>query len=121
MIACSAYVRERGAPYADLMNRKHATDLTGVGDVAIECTLTDWGQIGRKLTQACNDAARRGLPSYRVWKPRKAVNGGRRLPVGDGYAIMPIEQDWARERLIGKLELEILALRQALRKQDWAK
>jgi hypothetical protein len=105
-----------GAPHADLQNRKSVSDITGVGDVAIEVTTEEWFKISGKMDQARDDGLRRGLgDNYRVWKPRRAAAGRRNRPVGEWFSIMPVGQDWRREQLIGELEREVLTLRKMVR------
>lgn len=113
--SCLTFLRDRGAPHAERKRMKHGSDLTGVGDTGIECTTRPWDDTGMKLDQAAADAARRGFTSHRVWKPRRAREGERRRPVGEGFAVMTIEQDWAREQLIAELERDIAVLRKLLK------
>ena len=111
------YLQANGYPHVDLMNRKGVSDITGVGDLAIEATTAQWDKIGDKLDQAQRDARRRGLgDTGRVWKPRRAMTGGRSRPVGECFAIMTIDQDLAREKLIAALEQEVGFLRKENRR-----
>lgn len=118
--ACLAWLRDHGAPHAERKRMKHGSDLTGVGDVGVECTTRPWDDTASKLDQAAADAARRGFTSHRVWRPRRAVQGERRRPVGEGFAVMTIAQDWAREQRIAELERDVAVLRKLLSKESAA-
>ena len=62
--ACVIYLR-RWWPTAERQLHSHRSDVGGIGDLAIECTIEPWAQIWKKLRQAEADSG--GLP-FMVWK-----------------------------------------------------
>jgi len=108
----AAWLRDNGAPYADLTTRAHASDLTGVGDLAIEATTEPWERIGGKMRQSADDAARRGLTEYCVVKSRRGFG------VGEAWFVQPWAQAWRQRLELEELRNHVLVLRKELRERD---
>jgi hypothetical protein len=83
-LACLRHLRIHGWPGAERHNDKHASDIVGVWDIALECTLASWDKIHMKVRQAEADATRRGLPYWCVWKK----SNGKADP-GEGLVVLP--------------------------------
>lgn len=97
---CVRALRELGWTGAEIVPANGRSDLTGCGDVGVECKDTqDWSHIGSALDQALTDAMRRGLPSSCVWKKRT----GRADPM-QGYVIMQAGVYWADRARFEQLE-----------------
>lgn len=107
---CVLYLQQHGAPNADRTTGAHSNDITGVGDVAIECTIEPWEKMWKKARQAAADAQARGLDRWVIWKKRKAQRGERAWGVGGAWAVMTVEHYWQRERAIDELERRLSAL-----------
>lgn len=73
---CVVYLR-RWWQTAERQLHSHRSDVGGIGDLAIECTIEPWAQIWKKLRQAEDDA--QGLP-FMVWKKHNRAPGD----VGEG-------------------------------------
>jgi hypothetical protein len=103
------FVRAHGAPNADVVTRYHASDLTGIGDLAVEVTLEPWQQIAKKADQAAQDAARRGLTDWVIWKPRQSVGD-----FGRAWAVTEVRQYWAMTQELEKARAELAILRDVI-------
>jgi hypothetical protein len=104
---CAAWLRGNGWPNASREMNYHHSDLIGTGDFAAECTLEDWARIWAKLRQAAEDAERRGLDEYGVWRKQKAQAGQRgTTDPGAGAMVMPAALFW-------RMRLELEAFRRA--------
>lgn len=108
---CVVWLQHHGAPHADRTTGAHSNDITGVGDVAIECTIAPWEKMWEKARQAAGDAQARGLDRWVIWKKRKARRGERAWGVGGAWAVMTVEHYWDREQAIGRLERQVEAYR----------
>jgi len=109
------WLRDHGAPHAEHVTRGHASDVTGVGDVAIEITAEEWGSIGKKARQAEFDAAERagaGQPAWDwcVWKRRRGYPDP-----GEWWCVQPFGQWWRLRQRVTELEQEVLVLRRIIR------
>jgi len=103
----ATWLREHGAPHADLVSRHHASDIVGVGDAAIECTVAEWKAMPVKDAQAARDCHERGLSRYVVVKKRVASPGERAKDPGDWWAVMPFRLWWFRELEVTRLEAKV--------------
>ncbi len=97
--ACARWLRENGFPGAEYQLRHHVGDIIGTGDISVEATRAEWDKIGPKMTQAANDAARRGLPWYCVWKKRI----GKTSPA-DGWIVTPASVFWSMAAELDRLQ-----------------
>lgn len=104
------WLRGHGAPHADLVTRPHSSDLTGVGDMAIEVTVENWERIGQKADQAAADAARRGLTEWCIWKPRRGVGD-----MGHAWCVTEFTQWWALHQELADLRTRVRVLTEAVR------
>ena len=98
---CAAHAREHGWPGAEYQIRNGASDLTGTGSIAVECTLEGWDKIWIKLDQAERDARARDADWWCVWKKR----AGKGDP-GQGAWIMPAHVGMALVQRVDGLERE---------------
>lgn len=103
------WLRENGAPHADAVRRPHSSDLTGIGDMAVEVTIEGWEHIAQKADQAAADAQRRGLPEWCVWKPRRGVGD-----MGRAWCITEFAQWWELHRELTELRTQVRVLREAI-------
>ena len=100
MQACALALRERGWPGAEVVGSHGRSDLTGCGDVGVECKDTqDWSHLQAALEQALADALRRGLSTCCVWKKRAGVAD----PM-QGYVIQQASVYWADRAHLEHLE-----------------
>lgn len=109
------WVRERGAPHAEVARRNHASDLTGVGDLAIEITVEPFARLAKKMAQAADDAAGRGLEFYGVLKKRVASPGEPAKTVADWWWVEPFGLRWELHQRMSRLEAENLLLKKIIR------
>ncbi len=110
MRSCVRWLREHGAPHADVVTTAHSSDITGVGDLAIEATLEDWQRIGAKADQAAADASRRGVDYWCVWKSRRGVTDP-----GGAWCITTFGQWWGAHQELAELRAEVRLLRKVIR------
>lgn len=103
------WVRANGAPHADAVRRPHSSDLTGVGDMAIEVTVEGWEHIGIKADQAAADASSRGLDMWCVWKPRRGKGD-----MGEAWCVTTFGQWWALHAELAELRTQVRVLRDAI-------
>lgn len=98
-LACLTWLRANGWPGAERHADKQASDITGVGDLALEVTTAGWDRLGVKLGQARADGFRRGIIDYAVWRKAHGV-----ADPGMGLVIMHAHAFWRRERRLELLE-----------------
>lgn len=108
----AAWLRANGAPHADKTSRHHASDFTGIGDLAVEMTVSPWDEIGRKAEQARADAEARGIDNWCVWKKRKAAAGESRHGPGAWWCITTFAQWWALHRELAELRSLVATYRE---------
>jgi hypothetical protein len=100
MDKCARALRELRWPGAEVVSSNGRSDLTGCGDIGVECKDTqDWSHIAEALEQAYRDAIRRGLPTCCVWKKRS----GKDDPMA-GYIVMDAALFWADRARFEELE-----------------
>lgn len=104
------WLRDNGARNADRVTRPHSSDIVGVGDMAIEVTIESWEQIGKKADQAAADAARRGLDTWCVWKPRRGVGD-----MGRAWCVTEFAQWWALQTELADLRMRVQVLTDGIR------
>jgi hypothetical protein len=107
------WLREHGAPHADRVTRHHASDFTGIGDLAVEMTVSPWDEIGRKAEQAKKDAEARGIRNWCVWKKRKALAGESKHGPGEWWAVTTFGQWWALHQELDALRAQVKMYREA--------
>jgi hypothetical protein len=105
------WLRGHGAPSADRVTSPHFSDITGIGDVAVEVTVVDWQQIGKKADQAAADAKRRGLDVWCVWKPRRGIGD-----MGRAWCVTEFAQWWRLHQELAELRRQVEILSGAIRK-----
>ena len=105
-----AWLRVHGAPHADRVRTPHFSDITGIGDMAVEVTVVDWQQIGKKADQAAADAKRRGLDVWCVWKPRRGIGD-----MGRAWCVTEFRQWWALHQELAELRTKVTVLTEGLR------
>ena len=106
-----AWLRGHGAPNADRVTSPHASDITGIGDLAVEVTVVDWPKIGQKADQAAADAARRGLDAWCVWKPRRGIGD-----MGRAWCVTEFRQWWALHQELAELRTRVDELDGAIKR-----
>jgi len=95
--ACARALNEHGFPAAERRGDSvHGRDLSGTWDVSVECTISEWAQIWRKLRQALGAAGEQALPYHCVWKRQK----GKPDPM-DGAVVTSPRVWWA---MVARLE-----------------
>jgi len=100
MEACARALREHGWTGAELVGSNGRSDLTGCGDVGVECKDTqDWSHLQAALDQALADALRRGLSTCCVWKKRAGVADPMK-----GYVIQQADVYWSDRANLERLE-----------------
>jgi hypothetical protein len=99
--AAARALRERGWPAAEMQHRNGVSDIVGVGDLAVECTIEAWPRMPVKLAQASRDAMNRGLTDYCVWK--KQLHKASPM---DGVVLVPAAQFWSWRRAFEELEAQ---------------
>lgn len=100
MTACVDALRRAGWPSAEIITSHHRSDITGCGDIAVECKdETSWNNLASHLDQASNDAASRDLPAYVVWRKRKGHSDAM-----EGYCIIRARDFWSERRRMEELE-----------------
>jgi hypothetical protein len=110
--ACAAWLRENGWPAAELATSNGPRELSGCGDVAIECKNEQtWEYLSAAMVQAEMEAMDRGFPTYAVWRKRH----GNPRP-GAGWIVQPAVVFWADRRRLE--EYERLAMRLATGRPD---
>lgn len=97
-LACAAWLRAHGYSAAEYVTRNGVNDLSGTGDVAVECTLAGWDQIYLKLGQAKRDAKYRGLDVACVWKKYVPKDGRGRSDPGFGAIVISPVDFWGLMR-----------------------
>jgi hypothetical protein len=105
-----AWLRAHGAVNADRVTSPHLSDITGIGDMAVEVTVVDWQQIGKKADQAAADAARRGLDTWCVWKPRRGIGD-----MGRAWCVTEFAQWWRLHQELAELRVNVRVLADAIR------
>jgi hypothetical protein len=115
-----AWLREHGAPHADIVTRNHASDITGVGDLAIECTVEPFTGLPRKMGQSAGDACRREVEFYGVLKKRVASPGEAAKTPADWWWVEPFGLRWELHQRMSRLEAENLLLRKIIREGNGA-
>lgn len=115
--ACIRALREAGWPGAEAVGSGHRGDITGCGDVGVECKDEgDWRNLADHIRQARDDAYRRDLPTYVVWRKRRGVSD----PM-EGYCVQQARDFWTdRERFeeLERIESEYSRLLKRIRAQQ---
>ena len=96
---CARDLRGAGFPSAEMQHRNGTSDLIGVGDLAVECTIEAWPRMPVKLQQASRDAMNRGLTEYCVWKKQL-----HKAAPADGVILVPAAQFWSWRREFEELQ-----------------
>lgn len=100
------YLDETGRPAPFYPNAEktwsyHRGDITGVGDVNLECKAEQgWNNLASHIAQARFDAERLDVPEYAVWRP---AAGKVNQPM-DGFIIMNPRNYFERRKEIERLE-----------------
>jgi hypothetical protein len=100
-LACADWLRRHGFPNASREVRNGRSDILGIGDMALETTITTWRMIWQKLGQAERDAKTRDLTDFCVWRKHTKIidpDTGKTIPgvadPGEGAVIMPARIFW---------------------------
>ena len=119
MTACVLALRTGGWPNAEIITSNHRSDITGAGDIGIECKdEQDWRNLAAHIGQASRDAEARDLPTYVVWRKRRG-----KADAMEGYCVMRARDFWAeRQRMeeLEQIELEYSNLLERMRAQAGA-
>lgn len=100
MRECVKALRGAGWPDAEIISSHHRSDITGAGNIAIECKdEQDWRHVSEHVDQADRDAQHRELPSYVVWRKRRGVAD----PM-EGWCVMRARDFWAERQRMEELE-----------------
>ena len=103
----------RGWPNASSVPHTGRGDITGCGDLTVECKdETSWAHLSDACAQAERDARHMGMPTFVVWRKRHGWSD----PM-DGWCVQPARQFWADRKEMERLEaveLEFAAWRAGL-------
>ena len=89
-----------GWPHAEVIHAPGRSDITGCGDIAVECKdERGWDRLSAAVGQAAEDADNRGLPTFVVWRKRP----GYADPM-QGWCVQPAHQFWADRKELERLE-----------------
>jgi hypothetical protein len=110
-------LRKIGWPGAEVVPSNGRNDITGAGDIGIECKNEQtWEYLSASVDQAARDAELRDLPTYVVWRKRHGYSD----PM-EGWCVMRARDFWRERQRMEELEavereydrvLERLAARQ---------
>jgi hypothetical protein len=102
-------LRSIGYQAAEIINSHHRGDITGCGDIHVECKyVQSWEYLSSYIDKAEDEAEARELPTSVVWVKRH----GHGDPL-EGYCVQRAKQFWADRRELERLaavELEYAAL-----------
>jgi hypothetical protein len=105
MRQCVTALRANGWPHTEIIPSNGRGDLTGCGDLNVECKDEQaWNNLAAHLEQSRADADRKELPTFIVWRKRRGVSD----PMA-GYVVMTASQFWADRKELERLEADVLA------------
>jgi hypothetical protein len=98
---CAEALRTAGYPAAEVVPSNGRGDITGCGDINVECKAdADWRNLSAHIAQSEGDAQARDLPDACVWKKRN----GAADPL-DGYVITGARGFWEMRAEYDRLQL----------------
>jgi hypothetical protein len=104
--AAAQWLRNQGIyPHAESTGRWGERDLTGTGDVSVECTVEVWANISTKTADAELHArvSEPRLPWPVVWKRRQKGKAAGE-DIGRSYVVMEARNFWSMVRRLEDLE-----------------
>jgi hypothetical protein len=105
MRQCVTALRANGWPNTEIVPSNGRGDLTGCGDLNVECKDEQASNnLAAHLEQSRLDADRKALPTFIVWRKRR----GNVDPMA-GYVVMTASQFWSDRKEVEALEADVMA------------